>query len=169
MALKYSVALKQAEFAAQLLAAAGFDLSVLAESGDAKALLTAINAKVAAVKPSESDQALAEAAQENESLTRQLLAKTAAVAGIEKAISAAGLKLSTLSDTPKAEDIAARETALTDAIKARASVLAQEQLAAAGHPPVADPVIDTSKPSPATKSGLTGSARVRAAFAAQRN
>lgn len=169
--MKFFAAVKLATFASELLGAAGFDLSALSEAGDVKALEAAISAKITASAKNAPDveKVLLEAAQENEALTKQALAKSAALASLEKAVSAAGVKLPALAANAKPEEISAHESAITDAIKARASVLAQEQLAASGHPPISDVVIDPSKAAKNSKAGPTGLDRVHAAFASARN
>lgn len=175
--MKFFSAMAQARFAEQIFAAAGFDFTALAAAGDANALKSAIEAKVAAASAAaagKSDNAVTATLNgEIIALKASLDAAKVSMAAVESdhaalaaGLADAGVKVAALPATATDADTKA---AVAAAIKSRAATLAQEQLAASGHAPIAgEPAGDPTAPNVKKKDGATGLARVTAAFTAHR-
>jgi hypothetical protein len=138
--MKFFAALKSADFAAKVSAAAGFDFDAAIKSGDVNALKTHIASAVAAAVTA-ANQPAADAAAKIDTLnaaleaaTRENTATTTAHSALTESITAVGVQLPQLADTvTKAELVTSYTAAINDHIKIRAA----GELAKTGHPPVA--------------------------------
>lgn len=127
--MKFFAALKSAEFAAKVSAAAGFDIEAALKSGNEAALKEFIAAQVAAAKPD--DKLTAQVA----TLEAALQSATAENATLTGTLNAVGVKFPAHAEgTTSEEQIAANKTAMEAHIKIRA----QGILAQTGVPAVAD-------------------------------
>lgn len=162
--MKFFAALKQAEFATKLFAAAGLNFEALFTKGDENALkahleslkpagdITALTAKVTALTEETTalNGALASAKKEHDDALAAHAIVAASANLVSAALTAKGVKLpAATADKPVAQaDIEA-------AIDARISTKAREKLAATGHndPLPVEATADSSKP--ATSGGKT--------------
>lgn len=156
--MKFFAALKSADFAGKLSAAAGFDFDAALAAGDTNALKAHIDAAVA--------NAVANAAKPDAALTEQVGTLNAALESatsenetITGSLAAVGFTFPASPETStKDERIAANKAALESHIKVRA----QGILAQTGHPALAE-IPDAPKPE-AAAANLTGRDRYTADF-----
>jgi len=156
--MKFFAALKSADFAAKLSAAAGFDFDAALASGDVNALKAHIDAAVssAVANATKPDAALAE---QVGTLNAALESATAENATLTGSLSAIGFTFPESPETStKDERIAANKAAL----EAHINVRAQGILAQTGHPALAE-VVEPSKDEIKT-ANLTGRDRYTADF-----
>ena len=155
--MKFFAAVKTATFATSLLSKAGLNLETLQAAGDENALKALIDQ--AGAKPNaEAEQAIAEAATENASLTATLKTATEGLASTNASLHA-------LNTTLAAEGLpVAKPEEFKAALAAHVSKQTTLALARGGHPPVAE-LPEGATPAAAAKP--TGLAAVQASFAAK--
>ena len=137
--MKFFAALKSADFAAKVSAAAGFDFEAALKAGDVNALKTHIESAVAAAVATASQPA-ADAAAKVETLNAALEAATKENAAIHEAhevitrsLTSIGFQFPTVTDTQTTADkIETHRVAFENHLKIRAA----GELAKTGHPPV---------------------------------
>lgn len=162
MAIKLFASQRLAEFATSLLKAAGYELEPMATAGDACALKTAIDQKLAAAGPKEGMLTEAQAMELTDRISQLEAENTTLKSSLknfeaaDKALAGHGIKIS---DAIDAKDGFKPELldAAFDLTVAKASRIA---LARAGHDPL-DPEVRPAKPeAKRAPEGLTGSARL---------